>query len=263
MKKEGKVRYIGVHHLAFPPGGSIPPFRELENAMRNEQPDVVATDYHIGDRRAEETIIPLAQEKKIAFMSYFAFDRGRIFKRIGNTPLPEWAAEFDAKTWAQFCLKYVLSHPAVVVAREGTTNAAHMLDNIGGGIGRLPDEAMRKRMAAFVDALPATPAPPPPQPQQQASQAAPVVLSSAIMDRYVGEYWYAASNQTVTIRRDGDRLLMKVQGNMPEGPLFPRSETLFGIQIPGITIQFQLDGQGKVTGAVWEMGPYRMQLERK
>ena len=70
-------------------------------------------------------------------------------------PLPEWAAEFDAKTWAHFFLKYVISHPAVTVARVGTTNPAHMLDNIGGGIGRLPNEATRKRMAAFIDALPA------------------------------------------------------------------------------------------------------------
>ena len=160
MKKEGRVRYIGVHHLAFPPGASMPPFGPLESVMRNEQLDFVATDYSVGDRRAEETILPLALERKIAFMSYFSFDRGRLFKRFANTPLPSWAAEFDAKTWAQFCLKYVLSHPAVVVAREGTTDSAHMLDNIGGGIGRLPNEAMRKRMAELVDSLPAaTPGP--------------------------------------------------------------------------------------------------------
>jgi aryl-alcohol dehydrogenase-like predicted oxidoreductase len=69
-------------------------------------------------------------------------------------PLPDWAAEVDAKTWAQLFLKYVISHPAVTVVRAGTTKAAHMLDNIGGGIGRLPNEAMRKRMAAHVDSLP-------------------------------------------------------------------------------------------------------------
>ena len=77
-----------------------------------------------------------------------------LFARVGTTPLPEWAAEFDAKTWAQFFLKYVISHPAVTVARVGTTKATHMLDNIGGGIGRLPNEATRKRMAEFIDALP-------------------------------------------------------------------------------------------------------------
>ena len=94
-------------------------------------------------------------------LAYFTFDRGRLFKRVGTTPLPEWAAEFDAKTWAQFFLKYVVSHPAVTVVRTGTTQAKHMLDNIGGGIGRLPDEAARKRMAELVDALPPTPPPKP------------------------------------------------------------------------------------------------------
>ena len=83
-----------------------------------------------------------------------ASDRARGLNRVANTPLPEWAAEFDAKSWAQFFLKYVVSHPAVTVVRTGTTKAAHMIENIGGGVGRLPDEAMRKRMVAFVDALP-------------------------------------------------------------------------------------------------------------
>src|SRR5688500_8297528 len=128
--------------------------------MRNEQIDIVGTDYSVSDRRVEETILPLAQERKIGFMAYFTFDRGRGLRRVANTPLPEWAAEFDAKTWAQFYLKYVVSHPAVTVARTGTTKAAHMLDNVGGGVGRLPDEAMRKRMAELVDAWP--PVVPPP-----------------------------------------------------------------------------------------------------
>ena len=73
---------------------------------------------------------------------------------MGTTPLPEWAAEFDARTWGQFFLKYVVGHPAVTAVRAGTTKATHMLDNIGGGIGRLPDEATRKRMAELVDSWP-------------------------------------------------------------------------------------------------------------
>src|SRR5687767_252073 len=200
MKKEGKVRYIGVHHLAFPSGGPMPTFGPVESIMRNEPIDFVATDYSVGDRRAEETILPLALERRIAFMAYFTFDRARFFNRATEVPLPAWAAEFDAKTWAQFCLKYVLSHPAVVVARTGTTQAAHMLENIGGGIGRLPNEAMRKRMADFVDALPPTPVPAPQvvqRPQSQAPQAAPVVLALGLLDRYVGEYHYAATGQLV------------------------------------------------------------------
>jgi len=265
MKKAGRVRYIGVHHLAFPPSAPIPPFGPLESVMRDETIDFIGTDYSAGDRRLEETILPLAQERKIGVMAYFPFDRRRIFERASSTPLPEWAAEFDAKTWAQFFLKYVVSHPAVTVVRTGTTKAEHMLDNIGGGIGRLPDEAMRKRMAELVDTFPPTPPPGPPKPQPQATQEPPVMLSAGILDRYVGEYEYAAVGQTVTIRRDGDRLLLKVSGNMPEGPLVARSETRFVVPWPEATIEFQLDGQGKVSGAMVEQwgGTQHIPLERK
>jgi aryl-alcohol dehydrogenase-like predicted oxidoreductase len=263
MKKAGRVRYIGVHHLAFPPNSPQSPFGDLESVMRNEPIDFVATDYSVGDRRVEEKILPLAEERKIAFMAYFPFDRRRIFERASSTALPEWAAEFDAKTWAQFFLKYVISHPAVIVARTGTTKAAHMIENIGGGIGRLPNEATRKRMAELVDALPPTPPPKPkPPPQQQAEPA--VVLSAAILDRYVGEYTHVAVGTTVTVRRDGDKLFMKVSGNAPEAPLVARSETRFGLPWPESTIEFRLDGQGKVTGAMVEQfgGAQRIPLER-
>ena len=251
LKKEGRVRYIGVHHLAFPPNSPTPAFGPLESVMRNEQIDFVATDYSVGDRRVEETILPLALERKIAFMAYFPFDRGRIFKRIGTTPLPAWAAEFDAKTWAQFCIKYVLSHPAVVVAREGTTNPAHMVDNIGGGIGRLPNEAMRKRMAELVDALPPTP----PGPLKA------VELSAAVLDRYVGEYT-TPDGRVVSFRRDGATLFMKPPGTNPEVPLTARSEIRFGTPQSRV-VEFHVDGQGKVTGALMEQGPQPLQLVRK
>jgi aryl-alcohol dehydrogenase-like predicted oxidoreductase len=152
LKKEGRVRYIGVWELASTEP-SNPSLARLESVMRKEQIDFVATDYHLGDRRVEDTLLPLALERRIAFMAYFTFDRGGLFKRVGTTPLPDWAAEFGARTWAQFFLKYVISHPAVTVARTGTTKVAHLLDNIGGGIGRLPNEVMRKRMAELVDSL--------------------------------------------------------------------------------------------------------------
>ena len=150
MKKEGASGTSACITSLFPPNAPAPApaTAKLEAIMRNEPIDFIGTDYSVGDRRVEEKILPLAQERKIGVMAYFPFDRGRLFQRASSTPLPEWAAEFDAKTWAQFFLKYVISHPAVTVARTGTTKAAHMLDNIGGGIGRLPDEAMRKRMAA-------------------------------------------------------------------------------------------------------------------
>jgi aryl-alcohol dehydrogenase-like predicted oxidoreductase len=264
MKKEGRIRYIGVQVIADPV------YPKLESVMRNEPIDFIGVDYDIGNRaRVEDTILPLAQERKIGVMAFFPLGNnsglscggtGRnLFARVGKTPLPEWAAEFDAKTWAQFFIKYIVSHPAITVVRVGTTKASHMLDDMSGGIGRLPDEAMRKRMAAFIDALPELPpmAPPP--------QATPgITLPVAVLDRYVGEY-KAASGFTAIIRRDGEKLFVK-PGNNPEAPLIARSETRF--QDPrGPFFEFQLDSQGKVTGAVLEQqgpqGTQRMTLERK
>jgi aryl-alcohol dehydrogenase-like predicted oxidoreductase len=148
LKKEGRIRYTAATVITK----SLYP--RLEEVMRNEPIDFIGVDYSIDNRSAEETILPLARERKIGVISYFPFSTGTLFQRASAMPLPDWAAEVDAKTWSQFFLKYVVSHPAVTVVRAGTTQAKHMLENIGGGIGRLPDEAMRKRMAAHVDALP-------------------------------------------------------------------------------------------------------------
>jgi hypothetical protein len=145
----------------------------------------------------------------------------------------------------------VLSHPAVVVAREGTTDSAHMLDNIGGGIGRVPNEAMRNRMAELVDSLPPTP----PGPLKE------VELSAAILDRYVGEYTTPAGS-VITFRRDGTTLFMKLPGNNPEVALAARSEIRFGTPQSRV-VEFHVDGQGKVTGALMEQGPQPLKLVRK
>jgi diketogulonate reductase-like aldo/keto reductase len=102
----------------------------------------------------EQRILPLARDRGMAVLAYAPFGRTRLFRRVGDRPLPDWAAEFDAKTWAQFFLKWVIGHPAITATTPATSQPKNMLDNIGGGIGRVPDEAMRKRMAAFIDALP-------------------------------------------------------------------------------------------------------------
>ena len=148
MKKEGRVRYIGVTAT------SDGQYGELESIMRNEPLDFIGVDYAIDNRNVEQTILPLAQERKIGVLVYLPFGRSSLFRRVGTTPLPEWAAEFDAKTWAQFFLKYIISNPAVTVVTPATSQAKNMLDNIGGGIGRLPNEATRKRMAQLIDSLP-------------------------------------------------------------------------------------------------------------
>jgi len=151
MKKEGRIRYIGATVI------SKPLYPQLEALMRNEPIDFIGVDYSFDNRSAAEKILPLAQERKIGVVAYFPFSTGTLFQRASALPLPDWAAEFDARTWAQFFLKFVVSDPAVTVVRAGTTQAKHMLDNIGGGIGRLPDEATRKRMAALADSFPGRP----------------------------------------------------------------------------------------------------------
>ena len=170
-KQDGRIRYIGVSELPIPSN----PYATLMSIMRNEPIDFIGVPhYHMTNRRAEETLLPLAQERKIGVATYMPFELGRLFQRAGTRPLPEWAADFDARTWAQFFLKYIVSHPAVTVVLPGTSSATHMLDNIGGGIGRLPNEATRKRMVELVDSFPPwqapaqapgrTMAPPPPAP---------------------------------------------------------------------------------------------------
>ena len=85
---------------------------------------------------------------------YLPFGRNRLWSRIGDRPVPDWAAEFDARTWAQFMLKFVVAHPAVTVATPGTSDPEHMVDNIGGGCGRLPNASHLRRMVELIESLP-------------------------------------------------------------------------------------------------------------
>lgn len=151
-KKEGRVRYLGVTTTFEPqyPG--------LIEVMRNEPLDFIGIDYAADNRQVEDVILPLAQERKIAVLAYAPFGRTSLFRRIGDRPLPDWAAEVDATTWAQLLLKWVVSHPAITAVTPATSQARHMIDNIGGGIGRLPTPVQRKALVDFVDALPPAPA---------------------------------------------------------------------------------------------------------
>jgi hypothetical protein len=220
--------------------------------MRKEPIDFIGIDYSIANRAVEETILPLAQERKIGVVAYFPFDAGGLFGRAGATSLPAWAADFDAKTWAQFFVKYVISHPAVTVVRTGTSKATHMLDNIGGGSGRLPNAATRKRMAELVDSWPLAGT------SASAHAKSPAATTSAILDRYAGEYKMAAG--ILTVRRAGSALHVKL-GTMPEAPLVARSETRFSDPW-GAIIEFQVDGAGTVTGLVMQQGQLKMQASR-
>jgi aryl-alcohol dehydrogenase-like predicted oxidoreductase len=152
LKQEGRIRYIGVTTT------SNRQYEVLQEVMSNEPLDFIGLDYAVDNRDVEETILPLAAERKIGVLVYVPFGRTRLWQRVEGRELPDWASEFDATTWAQFFIKYVISHPAVTVVTPATSQARHMADNIGGGIGRLPDEATRQRMAELVDALPPAPA---------------------------------------------------------------------------------------------------------
>ncbi len=148
LKQQGRIRYTGVTTT------SDGQYGQLAEIMRNEPIDFIGVDYAVDNRGVEEVILPLAQERKIAVMVYVPFGRTSLFRRAAGVEVPDWAKEFDANSWAQFFLKYILGHPAVTVVTPATSQARNMIDNIGGGIGRVPDAATRKRMAEFVDALP-------------------------------------------------------------------------------------------------------------
>ena len=148
LKQQGRIRYIGVTST------SDRQYPELETIMRNEPLDFIGVDYAADNRNVEETILPLARERKIGVLVYVPFGRTSLFRRVGDQPLPEWAKEFDAATWPQFFLKYVLGHPAVTVVTPATSQARNMIDNLAAAVGRLPNAEQRRRMIELVDSLP-------------------------------------------------------------------------------------------------------------
>ena len=148
MKKAGRVRYIGVTST------NKAQYAELQTVMKNEPLDFIGVDYAIDNRDVEESILPLAQQRKIGVLVYVPFGRTRLFKRVGDRPVPDWASSFGAQTWGQFFLKYVIAHPAVTCVTPATSQAKNVVDNLGGGRGSLPDDATRKKMAQFIETLP-------------------------------------------------------------------------------------------------------------
>ena len=102
--------------------------------------------YSIGVRHAEERLLPIAAEKGVAVLVNRPYEGGDLFGSVRGQPLPAWAAEFDCASWGQFFLKYILAHPAVSCIIPGTSKPHHLLDNLGAGYGRLPDQAQRAKM---------------------------------------------------------------------------------------------------------------------
>jgi len=150
-KAAGKIRYIG---MSTSTDGQ---YEGIMQAIRTHKPDFVQVDYSVGNRGAADNVLPLAQEMGLGVLINVPFGgRGRsFFPRVAGKAVPDWAAkEFDATTWAQFFLKYIVSHPAVTAAIPGTTSMAFLEDNQAGGRGRLPNAAQRKKMEEYWDALP-------------------------------------------------------------------------------------------------------------
>ena len=121
--------------------------------MRREKLDVIQVDYALDNRDAGERILPLARDQGLAVMINLPFGRGRLFQATEGRPLPPWAAEIGATTWAQVFLKYIVSHPAKPIAIPGMAQARYVDDNMGAARGAIPDAAMRRRMEQFIDAL--------------------------------------------------------------------------------------------------------------
>ena len=146
-KAQGLCRYIGIT-TSF--GGD---FDAVEAVVRREKPDFLQVNYSLADRAAEKRVIPAAAEVGAAVLTDLPFARNRLFRAVRGQKLPEWAGDFDAASWGQFFLKYLLGNEAVTAVIPGTGNPEHMADNLGAGRGRLPDAAQRQRMVAFFDAL--------------------------------------------------------------------------------------------------------------
>ncbi|MBA1147332.1 aldo/keto reductase [Ectothiorhodospiraceae bacterium WFHF3C12] len=147
MKDEGAVRYIGITHY------TVGAHDDLMRLIRREPLDFVQFNYNIGERAAEDDLLPLAEERGVATLINEPFESGALFRAVRGEALPGWAAEFDCQTWAQFFLKYIVGHPAVTCAIPATSDPEHVTDNTRAGFGRLPDERQRRRMAAYFDAL--------------------------------------------------------------------------------------------------------------
>ena len=148
LKEEGRIRYIGVTSTRSSR------YSDLAKVMREEPIDFIGVDYAIDNRESANSILPLAEERGIATLIYVPFGRRRLWARVKGQPVPPWAEEFGAHSWAQFFIKYVAANPAVTCVTPATSKAENMLDNLGAAYGELPDEATRRRMEQLVDALP-------------------------------------------------------------------------------------------------------------
>ena len=146
-KEQGRFRYIGVTT------SSDRQYEAMAEVMNRHTLDFIQIDYSLGNRNADDHLLPMALDKGIAVLVNLPFGRGRLFNAVGDTPLPDWATDIDAESWAQIFLKYVMSHPTGAIPIPGTTKPHHADDNIAAARGRLPDASLRREMELFIDPL--------------------------------------------------------------------------------------------------------------
>jgi aryl-alcohol dehydrogenase-like predicted oxidoreductase len=144
-KAQGLCRYVGITST-FPRD-----FAAMEAVIKREKPDFVELNYSLGDREVEKRLLPACADAGSAVLTALPFGRSSLFRAVRGKELPDWAKEFDAASWGQFFLKFLLGNPVVTAVIPGTTKADHMADNLAAGRGRLPDEAMRRRMVQFFE----------------------------------------------------------------------------------------------------------------
>jgi aryl-alcohol dehydrogenase-like predicted oxidoreductase len=146
-KAAKRIRYVGVTT------SSQNQYAQVETLMKAHALDFIQINLAVDDRKAQERILPLAADRGVAVLIDLPFGRARVFSKVQGKALPDWTKEFDATSWAQVFLKYILGNPAVTTVIPGTGKVEFLVDNIGAARGRLPDAAMRKRIEAFYDGL--------------------------------------------------------------------------------------------------------------
>jgi len=146
-KQQGRIRHIGITHY------TSSAYADVEKWLKTGAYDFVQINYSLGERESERRLLPLAREKSVSVIINRPFAEGALFRRTKGKPLPPWAAELGIASWAQYFLKWIVSHPAVTCAIPGTGRPDHMKDNLAAGRGPMPDEGTRKRMTAYFDSL--------------------------------------------------------------------------------------------------------------
>ena len=146
-KERGRVRYIGITHYSASAHAAV------ERWLKAEAYDFVQINYSLGEPQAERRLLPLCAERKVAVIANRPFAEGALFRKVKGKPLPAWAKEYGIASWAQYFLKWIVSHPAVTCAIPATANPAHVKDNLGAMHGALPDAAARRRMAEYFSGL--------------------------------------------------------------------------------------------------------------